>query len=110
CVLTIRLPLRSPLFPYTTLFRSLDVDPKLREVLLALELAVEAAAGPLPPAGLARVDDEPALAAGGEPVLGLLEGRLKNHRATGGRRSGSGRRAGRGSGSRARCRSSPPTP
>ena len=58
----------------------LDVDPDLREVRVALEVAVEPAPAPLAPSRLRRVHHEPAVAPGDEPVLGRLERLLGNHR------------------------------
>ena len=59
-------------------------DEQVDPVLLELGLAVEAHHAPARPAvvphGVARVDDEPALAAGGEAVLGLFEPGFGNHR------------------------------
>jgi hypothetical protein len=59
-----------------------DGDPELREweLGLAVEVAGRAAALAVPPARLAGVQDEPAVAGGDEPVLGRLERRLRNHR------------------------------
>jgi hypothetical protein len=50
-----------------------EVDAELRETPLALEVAVEAKRAGIPPAGLARVDDEPAVAVVDAPVLRLPE-------------------------------------
>ncbi len=61
-----------------------QVDPKLREVRLitleALELRADTATFAVPPRRLARIEDEPALSCGDEPVLGRLEWRFGNHR------------------------------
>src|ERR1051325_9575433 len=50
-----------------------QVDPELVEPLLALEVAEAAQVPRIPPAALARVDDEPALAVGREAELRLAE-------------------------------------
>jgi hypothetical protein len=61
-----------------------DADPELRErereLGPAVEVARRAATFAVPPARLAGVQDEPAVAGGDEPVLGRLERRLRNHR------------------------------
>ncbi len=59
----------------------LDVDPELGEVLLPFQIAEGAAARDVVPARRTSIQDVPAVSAGDEPVLGLFEGRLRNHAA-----------------------------
>jgi hypothetical protein len=53
--------------------QDIDVDAKLREAPLALEVAVEAERAGIPPAGLTGVDDEPAVAVIDTAELRLAE-------------------------------------
>jgi hypothetical protein len=84
-VLLVRLPVVHP----DRLARAEDEqrDPELREQGLGLLVGPagerEAVAAPfaVTPARLAGVEDEPALACGREPRVGLLEPRLRNHGA-----------------------------
>jgi hypothetical protein len=57
-----------------------DVDSDLRELRLALEQADRRAPFLVHPAGLARVEYEPALTLRDEPLFRRLERRLGNHR------------------------------
>ena len=56
-----------------------DVDPELREVQLALEVAERRAPLRVVPARVAGVEDEPAVRLRDETIRGLLELRLGNH-------------------------------
>jgi hypothetical protein len=56
-----------------------ETDSDLREVRLAVEHETRAAAVAVVPAGVSRVEDEPSLAGGDEPTLGLFERGLENH-------------------------------
>jgi hypothetical protein len=64
-----------------TRVQHLDVDPELRKarVVVTLERHRRAECGVVPPAGLAGVDDEPAVAARNESALGLLQLRFFGH-------------------------------
>ena len=57
----------------------LHVDAELREVLLAFQIAERAAPFDVVPARIARVEHVPAVTGRNEPVLRLLERRLRNH-------------------------------
>jgi hypothetical protein len=61
-------------------FEHVDVDSQLAERPFPLEVAVEAEATGITPTSLLRVDDEPTLDVGDEPVLRRPERRLGNHR------------------------------
>jgi hypothetical protein len=58
-----------------------EVDPELRELRLTLEVADGAAPLRVSPAGLAGVEDEPALSLGVESIFGRFEPCLRNHLA-----------------------------
>src|SRR4051794_1213353 len=58
-----------------------DVDADLREVRVGVEAHHPAARPAVVPDDITRVDDEPALALGGESALGLLQPGLGHHRA-----------------------------
>ena len=63
-----------------TRFEGDEVDSHLRELRFALEPAIRSSSLARTPAGVARVDHEPPVSHGLEPVLGRFELRFGNHR------------------------------